>query len=477
MNWLNKYLSFKADLILTILNGLIVVGGVFILNGLIARLYGLEILGEFLLVKRTLSAVVGILLIGMNIGLPNYLSRNFEKSYGDNTFILFLIITLPLTVILVFGILWFEIKGFYYEYFWVYIIFSLGISTQFITYALYRGYMNMIGANMFQLLGTAIIPIIIFTNVVNLYEGLFWIGSSVLIIMAIGFITRNKGVNFLAISFNKSIQIIQFGLERIPSFVAQFILLAGVPIYLAQTETFESVAYFNSSLSLVRLSLIFVNPIGMVLLPRISNKLASGDKQDITNILNILLKAGIVLSVIGTTYCFIGAPVILKFWLGEVSDIGVTILRLAILALPFYTFSGLTRSPIDVVSERGYNSLIYGFAAVSMIIIIFIGEVFELNLLTTALFSFLISHIIAGFGSSYIIQKLYYYWFFDLKLFRDIIIIIITMVAISKIVSFLDFSMLNQFIISSVLFVIIGIVIFKIVKTGWIAELRAKMYA
>ena len=93
MNWLNKHLSLKADLMVTLLNGVIVIGGVFVLNGLIARIHGLDVLGEFLLIKRILSASVGILLVGMNIALPNYLSRNFEKSYGDNAFILFLITT------------------------------------------------------------------------------------------------------------------------------------------------------------------------------------------------------------------------------------------------------------------------------------------------------------------------------------------------------------------------------------------------
>jgi hypothetical protein len=60
MNWLKKHLSFKADMIITLLNGLVVIGSVFVLNGLIARLHGLDVLGEFLLIKRTLSAGVGI---------------------------------------------------------------------------------------------------------------------------------------------------------------------------------------------------------------------------------------------------------------------------------------------------------------------------------------------------------------------------------------------------------------------------------
>ena len=477
MNWLNKHLSFKADLMVTMLNGLVVVGGVFILNGLIARIHGLEHLGEFLLIKRTLSAIVGILLIGINIGLPNYLSRNFQKSYGDISLILFIIVTMPLTVVLIVSILWFDITGFYSEHFWVYIVFSLSISAQFITYALYRGYMNMIGANIFQLLGTAIIPIIVFTIVIDLYEGLFWIGSCVLIMMIFAFIFRNKGLNIHEINFHQSKKIVKYGLERIPSFFAQFILLAGVPLFLAQTVNFESVAYFNSSLSLVRLSLILVNPIGMVLLPRISNKIASGTMDDVANFLNIFLKAGIVFSVIGTTFCFINAPFILQIWLGEVSDAGINILRLAILALPFYTFSGLTRSPIDAISEKGYNSLIYGVAATSMIVIIYIGNHLGYDLITTALISFVISHIIAALGGALIIKKLYNYRLWNFELSRDIISSIIIMFAIHQLFSLLHFSAKLEFFTTSAAYATVGILIFKYVKTGWLADLKSKIYA
>ena len=377
-------------------------------------------------------------------------------------------------MILIISILWFDITGFYSEHFWIYIIFSLGISAQFITYALYRGYMNMIGANIFQLLGTAIIPIIVFTFVIDLYEGFSWIGSCVLIVMIFAFIIRNKGINIHEINFEQSKKIIIYGLERIPSFVAQFILLAGIPLFLAQTVNFESVAYFISSLSLVRLSLIIVNPIGMVLLPRISNKIASGAMDDVAN---IFLKAGIVFSVIGTAYFYINAPLILTFWLGEVSETGITILRLTILALPFYTFSGLTRSPIDAVSEKGYNSLIYGLAAVVLITIIFIGKTLGFDLLTTALVSFLISHIVAGLLGAFFVQRFYHNKLWNLELIRDIVIGTLIIFLISHLFSLLNISTVSQLITTSVIYVIVGIIIFKYSKTGWLADLKSKIHA
>ncbi|MAD51694.1 MAG: hypothetical protein QF847_01075 [Candidatus Marinimicrobia bacterium] len=469
-------LSFKSDFMVTFLNGLIVIGGVFILNGFISRVYGMEVLGEFLLVKRTFSALVGILLLGMNVGLPNYLSRNFERTYGDNSFLLFLIFTIPATLSTIGIILLADINGFYFEYYWVYVVYSLGISAQIITYGLYRGYINMIGANIFQLLGTGAIPIIIFSLVSNLYRSLFWIGIVTAIIMIFVFIIRNKGIQINEIKINIIKQIAKYGFERLPSFIAQFILLAGIPIFLAQSVNFESVAYFNSSFSLVRLSLLIVNPISMILLPRVSNKIASGSKGDISNILDILFKAGLVFSIVGTIFCYVYAPIILNSWLGEVNELGIKILRLTIVSLPFYTLSGLARSPIDAASEKGYNSIIYGIAAFVMLIIIFIGEYLNYNLLFTALVSFLISNAITAIGSIFYIKKLFNYKLWNLELIRDLIISSILICTISWFSSLFPIPDLWKFLISGFLFLTISLIIFTYVKKGWLANLKSRIY-
>ena len=477
MNWFNKNLSFKSDLILTLLNGLVIIGGVFVLNGLIARMYGLEILGEFLLVKRTFSSIVGILLIGMNIALPYYLSRNLEKSYADNSFLLFFIISVPLTVLLILSIFWFKIPGFYSNWFWTYIIYSLSISTQFITYALYRGYMNMIGANIFQLLGTAILPIIMFSSVTDIYEGIFWMGLCGFFVMIFAFIIRNNGLNVYAINFNQSKKLVKYGFERIPSIISQFILLAGIPLFLASMVNLESVAYFNSSLSLVRLALIIVNPISMILLPRISNNIASKNKGKLSDSINIILKTGIVFGVICTTYCYINAPLILSYWLGEVNENGVNILRMTILVFPFYTFSSLTRSPIDAVSERGYNSLIYGLSAVVLFVIIFIGKLLDFNLLNTALAGFITSHIVAGFLSGYYVHKFYQNKLCNFELLRDILFCTSLIFLINHFFSYINISAVFQLFITSIIYVIIGIILFKYSKTSWLTELKSNLYA
>ena len=183
------------------------------------------------------------------------------------------------------------------------------------------------------------------------------------------------------------------------------------------------------------------------------------------------------MSVVGTIYCYINAPLILKFWLGTVSVSGVNILRLTILALPFYTFAGLSRSPIDAVSERGYNSLIYSLAAIVMIAIIFIGKIFDCDFLETALTSFLISYIIAGLASAYFIQRLYKSKLWNFEIMRDILGGVLIVYSINHLLSFAGISDSSQLIITTAIYLVIGVNVFKYAKSGWIADLKAIMYA
>tara|TARA_X000000368_G_scaffold417153_1_gene412771 strand:- start:1804 stop:3234 length:1431 start_codon:yes stop_codon:yes gene_type:complete len=475
MKLLNKNLPFKYDIMVTLINGIVVIGGIFILNGLIARLHGLHVLGEFLLVKRTISSSMGILLIGLNIALPNYLSRNFDKSYADNSYMLFLLATFPLTILSFILVIWSGINGFDQNYFWYYVIFSFGMSSQFMTYAIFRGYMNMIGANIFQLIGTAIIPILVFIYASTIHESLFWIGSISIFVMISSFLFRNEGLRFYTINVDKIKKIFFYGFERVPSFISQFILLAGVPIFIAQKVDFDSVAYFNSSLSLVRLALIIVNPIGLVLLPRISNKVASGSLKEINKKLFILLKAGVFFSIIASIYCYANASIIFKYWLGSESYRGVRILQLTILALPFYTLAGLTRSPIDAISERGYNSIIYTISAIIMILFLYVGKLLDFNFLYTAIFSFVISYIIAAGLSMLVIKKFYKSKLWTYELLRDIILCGFIIYIVNYLL--IGISDLFHIFVQTAIYLFLGLLYISIVKTGWMAELRGLFFA
>ncbi|HIA28956.1 MAG TPA: hypothetical protein EYN81_01510, partial [Candidatus Marinimicrobia bacterium] len=77
-------MTIKQDFIMTLVNGVVVMIGIFLLNGYVARHHGLETLGHYLLVRRTSYAVVGVLLLGMNVGLPNFVAKDQKESFGDS---------------------------------------------------------------------------------------------------------------------------------------------------------------------------------------------------------------------------------------------------------------------------------------------------------------------------------------------------------------------------------------------------------
>ena len=112
-----------------------------------------------------------------------------------------------------------------------------------------------------------------------------------------------------------------------------------------------------------------------------------------------------------------------------------------------------------------------------MIAIIYIGNYLGYDLITTALISFVISHIIAALGGALIIKKLYNYRLWNFELSRDIISSIIIMFVIHQLFSLLHFSAKLEFFTTSAAYATVGILIFKYVKTGWLADLKSKIYA
>ena len=152
----------KSDLLITFLNGLAVVAGVFFLNGMIARMHGLDVLGEFSYIRRVVTSCISVLLFGMNVGLPYYISRNTNPNYAYGGGVLFTCISFPLILFITWLITNGYIPGLKAEDSHIYFLYIIGIGAQYLSYSLFRGYMNMIGANILQLLCTAVIPILAF---------------------------------------------------------------------------------------------------------------------------------------------------------------------------------------------------------------------------------------------------------------------------------------------------------------------------
>jgi len=465
-NPLNKQLSFRKDLILTIINGFIVLFGIFLLNGYIARIFGIEYLGEYLLVRRIVFSLVAILLFGMNISLPTLIARKIAN-IGDIGFLIFLTFSLPLALIISILMQYDIISDFPQLSYLSYFLFITGISLQFLTYGLYRGHLNMIGANLIQFVSTALIPIGIFLFKFSLEKSLMWIGVLLIIFNLANYLKRN---DLIRIPSNRKIvakNILNFGYVRYASFVSQFLLLALIPILISRSGNYSDVAYFTSSMAVLRSLLVVVGPLGIILLPRISYAISQGKQLKIKNGLEVLIEIVMIFSLIIATSLSLFGGNILNLWLGDISKNGIWIIKTIMIFLPFYIFADIFRSPIDALSVKGYNSIVYSISAGTLIISYFTLFLLGFNEIISGVYSFGIGYITASIISYIIINKklniiLPRPRFLLLCLFSILLLIFSYKLLISTIESY--FTVVALY---GIVFIFISLFIFKLNYSNW----------
>ena len=108
--------------------------------------------------------------------------------------------------------------------------------------------------------------------------------------------------------------------------------------------------------------------------------------------MEILLTTTIYFSTIICCIVFLYTEELLIIWLGKISTDGILLVKLVILAFPFYSVMGVLRGPIDAGSEKGYNSLIYVIAAMGMLISFLIFQIAGVNMMIAGTISFAFGH-------------------------------------------------------------------------------------
>ena len=475
VRFLKKKLTLKSDLLITFLNGLAVLAGVFFLNGMIARMHGLDVLGEFSYIRRIVTSCIGVLLFGMNVGLPYFISRNTNPNYAYGAVALFICTSLPL----IFFITWLINIGYFpglkAEESHIYFLYIIGIGAQFLSYSIFRGYMNMIGANILQFLCTAVIPIIAFYYFSNLSKTINQIAIFILIISFLGYFYRMEPAKkpFELLRYVSSL--FTYGFVRLPSFLAQFFLIAGLPILLAKEITSANMALLNAGISIVRLALIFVTPLGMILLPRISHALAQDKKFKVGQGMEILLTTTIYFSTIICCIVFLYTEELLILWLGQITTDGILLVKLVILAFPFYSVMGVLRGPIDAGSEKGYNSLIYVIAALGMLFSFLIFRIAGVNIMIAGTISFAFGHSVSMLGCLYFSKKLFDVSIKLVQTFTTVVLIVIMINALALVIGLIFDGPLLQLVVFLISFSVMAIMYMNYSTSDWVMELKKRI--
>jgi len=377
-----------------------------------------ESFSEYILSRRILSFLQPFLLLGMGIAIPRFVAYEHAKNRfkkRDSYFISALSILTCVSIIFLLTLNFFKSKiafllygnSNYYNFLNAIFIMLIGLVLHISCYSYLRGKLNMIKANILQLITMGIIPPFAFIGSSTTLEVLYktGIGWCFLSFVTVFVILRQLHWNKNDF-FNSTKQILLYGIQRVPGAIglsALFTLPATFTAHLSGIREAGFVAFGISVLTLLRT--IFA-PAGLILLPKISQLAAQKNYSLLKAYIKNTLKVTILLTLIIVIILEIFAKQILILYLGQNFPELIFIFRTIVIGSFAYSIYISMRSFIDAIHIKAINTLNIIVSLLIFLILSISTLVFAKNYLYI-LFYFLITLFFLGFLTLLQLRKIY----------------------------------------------------------------------
>jgi O-antigen/teichoic acid export membrane protein len=360
------------DLGLTGITQLATLLGNLLVVSLFGRLLGVIGLAEYLLLRRVMSWMQTGFSLGLGIALPRYVAHAMQKHkaecanyfvaactcLGVMTFTLGMLMNLsPQNASrLLFGSgqqmshlifpLWVLIAGF---------------TAHGAVYGYYRGCLRMKLANALQCCNYGLIPIAAVAALANTHSVAFIVnvtGGSMAFcacLFAIPVLRQLAAHKWLS-PYHRIVELLRYGIPRVPGEFGGGALFASGPVIAAHYMPVTQVSSLLLGLSLLVGVGVTVAPIGLILLSKVSMMLAQNRMADVQHRLGYLLSAILELSVFACLQLMVFSDVLMRVWVGPGFLGHITVIRIVLLAVPFYLYYAALRSFIDAASVKPYNT-------------------------------------------------------------------------------------------------------------------------
>ncbi len=344
--------------------------GLFVIS-LFGHLWGLALLGEYLLLRRVANWFQPLTHLGMGVALPRYIAFSISRStdsaleyfvasaaciIGFNSALCLLIYHARNSLsALLFGDA--QLSRLVAPL----CILMLGMGAQAVVYGYYRGGLQMNRAGSIQV-AVALAPLIAATTLYRLRSvpAVVSCAGCLLLFIAAGFaipILRNLHRRSFLNVRTRAAELLKYGLARLPGDLSIGALFSIGPIVAMHFVPITVVSsLLIASAMLVALS-ASTEPLGLVFLSKISMMLASGRKEDVRMYATCLAQAGIDISAFLTIQVLVFADTLVRVWIGPSATNDVTVIRLVLIGVPFYLFYTGLRSVIDAGSIRPRNAI------------------------------------------------------------------------------------------------------------------------
>lgn len=323
---------------------------------------------EYALARRVLSFLQPLMLLGLTTGLPRYIAMSegrgqFSRSgrYLSAALLCVGSLTTLLAGAFVIWPGWFSFVFFgspENQHLLRPLAFMLvGVSSHCILYAFLRGKLSVGRANALQLINYGVVPLLIFAlfhrDVASLLRclGLAWTA-----IAAIVFVTAPTSLSG-AMPLSEIRDLLRYGPQRLPGDFALSGMMALPAIFAAHLGGIQQAGFVAFGLAIVNMVAAVFAPIGIILLPKVSRAIGSGDFDEVRREIVLIRRLTLLLSgaVVILLEAFAGP--LIRFYLGPEYSPAATIVRVLTLgALPLAFFSAL-RSVMDACYHRAVNTL------------------------------------------------------------------------------------------------------------------------
>lgn len=357
------------DLGLTAITSAAVLVSGLVIVSLFGKLMGAVALGEYLLLRRVYQWLQSISLLGIHNALPRYVALTDKEPPERDRFLLGGIVfggiaTLVCVTVLYLGRSsfseWFFGKAELGPLVLALALFLAGGSAHAIVYAFYRGRLEMKRANMLQTLNMVLVPLaaVIF---------FFHTRSTALIVDVMGagmlLISVLYGIPLLPQAFRARSRgatqpigaLLRYSVPRVPAVFGLGALLAVGPVVASHVLPLKDVTALLLGMAIMGGISASAEPLGLILLSKVSMIVSEDRLGEFRVHLEYLQEAVIACYVFICLQAIVFADVLVRAWVGARFTGEIDVIRLTLIAVPFYLLFAALRNVIDASSVTPYN--------------------------------------------------------------------------------------------------------------------------
>ncbi len=407
MNLLNFKSKLGKDVAVTFIAQAFIMVTFFIVNKVLSNTFGVEMYGQYSLIKKNSAVISMVMLAGMGIAIPRFVAYYKAKANPtkansiivSSLIIVFLISFLTIILALLFSDqlenLIIGVKG-DLKLYYVTLIYSLSICISAFMYSFYRGIGDFLKFNTTQIvIQILILMSCLFVNK-HLLDVLLWwslltiVATIIIVYKDFARIFKEVRKQIRKADLKDSInELLPFGITRL---FGDFILFSfnALPLIFSNSEFgIRQTAFFSVGVMITNMITPLFGFLGMVLLPYVSEQLAEENHRKINSSVNRLMWIYIVLSVVLTVIVVLFSEFVIQMLFSTEYLESSAIVRVLIWTIVAQAVYLLLRNPIDAVSKFPLNTINLSLSFIVMFFLFYnSGSITQLG------YSYLISNIV-----------------------------------------------------------------------------------